>query len=102
MRLLFPEKRAMQASFLCGVILGCAARHPAAALQAGCVFLWTAVWAIVWAIVWAMWQVVNRSAATRNVAILLGFGVLTEVAIGGGVSLALLLFLAAKLSFWCR
>ena len=65
-------------------------------------FLWTAVWAIVWAIVWAMWQVVNRSAATRNVAILLGFDVLTEVAIGGGVSLALLLFLAAKLSFWCR
>ncbi|MFZ1830066.1 MAG: hypothetical protein WAW42_15175 [Candidatus Competibacteraceae bacterium] len=88
----------MQASFLCGVILGCAARHPAAVLQAGCAFLWTAVWAIVW----AMWQVVNRSAATRNVAILLGFGVLTEVAIGGGVSLALVLFLAAKLSFWCR
>ena len=77
--------------FLFGVILGCAARHPAQALQAGCAFLWG-----VWTALRAAWGVVD-GAATRNLALLLGFGVLTEVAVGGGASLVVVLFLAAKL-----
>jgi len=81
--------------FLFGVILGCAARHPAQALQAGCAFLW-GVWTALRAALWAAWGVVD-GAATRNLALLLGFGVLTEVAVGGGASLVVVLFLAAKL-----
>jgi len=82
--------------FILGILLGCAARHPAHVLHTGCASLCSGLFACGWIAVCAAGAVVEIPA-TRHLALLLGFGLLAERAVGGGASVLITLFLAAKL-----
>ena len=94
----------MQNSFLVvlGVFLGCARTHPLRASAVLCVLLgrgatrFLSFLGQVATTLRVAWTAIDCAIA-RNLIILIGFGLLTEAAVGGGASLLVVLFLAAKL-----